>query len=241
VTDSASETGKHRSKRRVFVPLVWTAGAVAAVLLGLTVSGTLSGFTAAITNDTNTTGSGTLLMQETNSVGPVNCYSNGGSGSAAITTNTNTCSTINKLGGDQSPNTAGLNLTPGAAGTVTVVTIKNAGSIAASLFTLTPSTCAQSTNTGNTVVSAVGAYGSASDFCTKVNVTIKKGATTVFQGTAAQLSSGTGAATPLVANLGPVSAGGSAVMEFDVSLDTTAGNSYQGLALSLPMTWQFTQ
>lgn len=242
MADSSSASGKHRSKRRRLIPLVWLAGAVSAVLLALTVSGTISGFTASITNDTNTTGSGTLLMQESNSGGTVTCYSNGAAANTAIGgTNANTCSTINKLGGDQSPSTSGLNLAPGGAGTVTTVNIKNAGSIAAGQFTLAPAACAQSTNTGNSVVSGVGAYGSATDFCTKVNITIKKAGTTVFQGTAAQLSAGTGAATPLLANLGPVAAGASLAMEFDVSLDSSAGNTYQGLALSLPMTWQFTQ
>jgi hypothetical protein len=74
-----------------------------------------------------------------------------------------------------------------------------------------------------------------------VNVTIKQNSTSVFVGTAAQLASGSGAATPLPANLGAVSAGTTVTLEFDVSLDSSAGNTYQGLALSLPLAWQFTQ
>jgi hypothetical protein len=217
------------------VPLVWAAGAVAAVLLGLTVTGTISGFTASITNTQNTTGSGTLLMQETNNAGTVSCYSNGvAAGSAVGATNSNNCATINKLGGDQ---TGGLNLAPGTAGTATIVKVKNAGTVDASQFTLTPASCTQSNNTGN---AAVIANGSATDFCTKVNVTIKQGSTTIFAGTAAQLSAGSGA-TPLPANLGAVPSGTTVTLEFDVSLDSSATNAYQGLALSLPMTWQFTQ
>jgi hypothetical protein len=232
--DTSSETGRHSSKRRRLVPLVWVAGAASAVLLGLTVTGTISGWTASITNTTNTTGSGTLLMQETNSVGPVTCYSNG-TATGTIGTNSANCSTINKFGGDQ---TNGLNLAPGTTATVTTVSIKNAGTIVASQFTLTGGACTQSPNTGNT---GVIANGSATDFCTKINVTIKQAGVVVFAGTAAQLAGASGATTALPANLGPVAAGATVSMEFDVSLAATADNTYQGLALSLPLTWQFTQ
>jgi len=223
-------------RKRRFVPLLWVAGATAAALLGLAVTGTISGFTAAITNSTNTTGSGTLLMQESNTGGTVTCYSNGSAANSTIgSSNSNTCSTLNKLGGDQ---TNGLNLAPGATVTISTVKVKNAGTIDASQFTLTPGACTQSNNTGNT---GVIASGSASDFCTKIDVTIKQNGTAVFVGTAAQLASGTGASTPLPSNLGAVTAGTTVTLEFDVSLDSSAGNTYQGLALSLPMTWQFTQ
>jgi hypothetical protein len=239
MSDETPDSANHRAKRRRVVPLVWAAGAAAAVLLGLTVTGTISGFTASITNDTNTSGSGTLLMQESNSAGTVTCYSNGAAANSAVgAANSNTCSTINKLGGDQAPNTNGLNLAPGTTGTATIVNIKNAGTITASQFTLTPSTCTQSVNSGNTQVIA---NGTATDFGTKVNVKVKQAGVVVFQGTAAQLASGTGATTPLPANLGAVTAGTSVALEFDVSLDSAATNAYQGLALSLPMTWQFTQ
>jgi hypothetical protein len=224
------------SKPRRFVPLVWAAGAVAAGLLGLAVTGTISGFTGSITNSANTSGSGTLLMQESNTGGTVTCYSNGSAANSTIgSSNSNTCSTLNNLGGDQ---TNGLNLAPGATGTVTTVKIKNAGTVDAAQFTLTPGSCTQSANSGN---AGVIANGSATDFCTKVDVTIKQNGTTVFLGTAAQLASGSGATTPLPANLGAVSAGTTVSLEFDVSLNSSAGNTYQGLALSLPLTWQFTQ
>ena len=145
---------RNRRRRRI-VPVVWIAGAAAATLLGLAVSGTLSGFTASITNDTNTAGTGTLLMQESNGAGTVFCYSNGVNANSAVgASNSNTCSTINKLGGDQ---TNGLNLAPGLNSTTTTVKIKNAGSLAASQFTLTPSSCTQSNNTGNAAVSPTAA------------------------------------------------------------------------------------
>lgn len=240
--ESSAPTPSHRRfGGRKLGHLAWVAGAVATAMVGLSVTGTISGFTASITNTQNTTGSGTLIMQETNNAGTVSCYSNGATANATIGTNANNCATINKFGGDVTPDTAGLNLVPGAAGNTTIVKIKNAGSISATTFTLAPSTCTQSNNTGNSVVAGVGAYGTATDLCTKVNVVIKQGATTVFSGTAAQLASGTGATTPLVANLGPVAAGSLVSMTFVVSLDTTAGNTYQGLALNLPMTWNFSQ
>jgi hypothetical protein len=232
--ETTPDAGRHSSKRRRLVPLVWVAGAASAVLLGLTVTGTISGWTASITNTTNTTGSGTLLMQETNSVGPVTCYSNG-TVNGTIGTNNANCSTINKFGGDQ---TNGLNLAPGTAATVTTVSIKNAGTIAASQFALTGGLCTQSANTGN---AGVIANGSATDFCAKVNVTIKEAGVVVFAGTAAQLAGATGATTNTLTLLGPVAANTAVSMEFDVSLASGADNTYQGLALSLPMTWQFTQ
>ncbi|MBE7188979.1 hypothetical protein [Jatrophihabitans endophyticus] len=249
MTDSTPPTNrKHRSKHtRRLVPIAWVAGAAAATMLGLTISGTLSGFTAEIDNSTNTAGSGTLLMQESNNAGTVNCYSNGAAANSAIgAANTNTCATINKFGGDQ---TGGLNLAPGTGTNVTTVKIKNAGTIAASMFTLTPykansgdaSACTQSNNTGNTGVSAVGAYGSATDFCSQVNVVIKQAGTTIFSGTAAQLASGTGATTALPSNLGPVAAGATVTLEFDVSLSGSASNAEQGLALSEPLAWKFVQ
>ena len=241
MSDSTPDAGRHRSpKGRRIVPLVWLAGAAAATVLALTVSGTLSGFSASIQNTINTTGSGTLLMQESNGAGTVNCYSTGAAANTAIgAANSNTCATINKLGGDQ---TNGLNLAPGLNSTTTTVKIKNAGSLAASTFTLAPtSTCMQSNNTTNTVVAGVGAYGSATDFCTQINVTITNNGTTIFQGTAAQLGGATGATTPLPANLGATASGATNTLVFSTALATGASNAYQGLALSLPLTWTFNQ
>ena len=72
-------------------------------------------------------------------------------------------------------------------------------------------------------------------------MTVTNNGTTVFQGTAAQLAGASGATTSLPANLGATAAGATNTLVFSVSLNSSASNAYQGLALSLPMTWQFTQ
>lgn len=234
-TPSPETNAPRTRRRRRLVPVVWIAGAAAATLLGLAVSGTLSGFTASIDNTQNTGGSGTLLMQEADGTGTVHCYSNGaGAGSAIGASNSNTCSTIDKFGADNN-----LVPTTSANATATTVTIKNAGTVDASGFTLAPdSACTQSANAANT---GVIANGSASDFCSKINLIIKQGTATVFSGTAAQLGGDSGATTDTLNALGPVAAGTTVSFEFDIWLDSSVDNSYQGLALSLPMTWQFTQ
>ena len=53
-------------KRIRFAPVALLAGIFAAVLLSLSLTGTLSGFAASITNTANSAASGTLIMQEQN-------------------------------------------------------------------------------------------------------------------------------------------------------------------------------
>jgi hypothetical protein len=209
-----------KTKRVRFAPLAIATGVAAAVLLSVSMSGTLSGFVASITNDQNTAASGSLVMQESQ-VGAtgtptITCLSTSATGGAD--TNAATCSTINKFGGSTT-------MIPGQ--TVTsVVNIKNVGTSKASTFTLTPGAlCAQSKN--GTV------NGSATDFCAKLNVVITSGSTTVFSGTAATLA-GSPAKT-----LTALAAGASSDFTFAVTLDSSVGNTYQGLGASLPLTWTF--
>lgn len=54
------------AKRLRFTPLALTTVLLSAGLLSLSVTGTLSGFTAAITNSANSAATGTLIMQEQN-------------------------------------------------------------------------------------------------------------------------------------------------------------------------------
>jgi hypothetical protein len=213
-TESTSSAAPERRRRR-FVPLVWGSSLVAMALLALGVGSTLSGFSASITNSKNTAGSGTLVMEE-DGPGSTVCLS---SAAGTVTaTNSGTCSTINKFGG----NTAMVPGTP----VTTSITIKNNGTSPANTFTLTPGACTQSAN------GAVN--GTATDFCSKLDVTITSGSTTIFTGTAASLAAGG------VINLpAPVAAGASVPFTFTVTLDPSADNSYQGLAASEPLTWQF--
>ena len=209
-------------RRRRLVPLVWLGSAAAATVVALGVSGTLSGFTASINNTSNTAATGTLTMSETS--GAITCYSNG-TVNGAPDSNAGTCGTIDKFGGSTT-------MAPGVAGPAVTVTIANTGTINAGAFTLTPgATCAQSLNGATN--------GSAVDLCSKLNVTIDKGASVgtgnVYSGTLAALAGH----APFV--LTALNAAGSAQFTFQVTLASGAGNSYQGLKASLPLTWAFTQ
>lgn len=204
-----------KAKRRRFTPIALTTGVLAAALLSVSMTGTLSGFVASITNSTNTTATGALIMQEQNAGGTITCLSTDG---GSINTNTATCATINKLGGTTTP------LTPGTP-VSTNITITNIGTIKANTFTLTPAACTQS----NFATPA----GSATDLCAKLNLVITQGATTVYSGTAAAL--GTTARTIT----GGAAVGTSIPFTFTVTLDSTAGNTYQNLQASIPLTWTF--
>ena len=209
-----------RAPRRFrMAPIALIAGVGAAALLALSLTGTLSGFAASITNSSNTAASGTLVMQEQNAAGSVTCSSTDG---GTVSTNAATCSTINKFGGSTT-------MTPGNTVT-TSIAIKNTGTAAASTFTLTPGTkCTPSAN-GTT-------NGSATDICAKMNLKITSGAATIYTGTLAGFASTTASSLTLPA---APAAGVSVPFTFAVTLDSSADNTYQGLAASVPMTWTFT-
>jgi hypothetical protein len=192
--------------------------------LAASVQGSLGTFTASITNNANTTATGTLVMQEQNAAATVTCNStDAGLTANDINTNSSLCSTIDQYGGTSSP------LVPGGS-VATTITFRNTGTAAASAFTVTPGACTQS---------AAGATsGSAIDLCGKLTVAVTKtvsGTTTaVGSGTATALGSG-GAL-----NIGSLAAGASLSITFTVTLSSSAGNTYQGLNASQPMVWQFT-
>ena len=198
-------------KRKASLPIL-IAGGLSSLVLALGMTPTFSAFTAQILNDTNTAGSGTLVMEESNAAGTVTCNS----ASGGVSTNSATCSTINKYGGD-------LAMIPGKTVT-TVINIKNAGSVTASTFSLTPGTCTQATN--GTV------NGTATDLCKKIKLVITSGSTTVYNGTA-------DAFTAAVSLPVPVASGVSVPFSFSVTLDNTVSNAYQGLKVSQPLTWNF--
>ncbi len=206
-------------KRRRFTRASIATGLLGAALLSVSMTGTLSGFVASITNTTNTAGSGVIAMQETSTSGtPATCSSTDGGGASA---NAASCTTINKFGGN-------LAMVPGQTST-TSITIKNTGTVAASSFTLTPgANCVQSKN--GTV------NGSATDLCAKLNVVITSGTAVVFSGTAASLAGATASSFTMPA---APAAGASVPFTFAVTLASNAGNGYQGLAASLPLTWTF--
>lgn len=205
------------------------AAGIGSVLIAGSSVAVISGFTASITNSVNTVGSGALIMTETS--GANTCVSSG----SVVTSNTATCSTINKYG-------ASTSAVPGTP-ISTTVTITDSGSVAANSFTLTAGSCTQSTN---------GAFnGTDASFCGKVDVTIQETgktacvypasatavcpATPTSAGTLAALSGTSPTLTPVT-----VAAGAARTFVITVMLDgTTATNADQGLLASQPLTWAF--
>lgn len=204
------------------------AAGVGSVLIAGSSVAVISGFTASITNSVNSVGSGALIMTETS--GANTCVSSG----SAVTSNTATCSTINKYG-------ASTTAVPGTS-ISTTVTISDTGTVAANGFTLTAGTCGQSNN---------GAYnGTDASFCGKVDVTIQESgktacvfpasttaacpATPTSAGTLASLSGTSPALNPVT-----VAAGASRTFVITVMLDNTATNADQGLLASQTLTWAF--
>jgi hypothetical protein len=126
---------RRREKRRRFVPLVWVGSIVAVGILAASVNGSLSGFSASVTNQANQAGSAQApILVET---GP---NSSGTSTTCASTSGTNgayTCTTINKYGNGGESNLA---MVPGSSASTTV-TFANTSTQPASTFTLAAGTC----------------------------------------------------------------------------------------------------
>src|SRR5690349_11932071 len=114
-----------RTATRTTAPYIWLASALAAAVLTLSVSGTLSGWTTAVlTNDTNTAATaGAVVLKEANAAGTTTCFS------SADPSNVATCSTINKYGGTATP------LIPGGT-QVTSVTFTDVGARNGTSFAL---------------------------------------------------------------------------------------------------------
>ncbi len=216
-----------RRVRRHLTPFIVGAGVLSTAALALASSGVLSGFTASITNSANSVATGTLLMQEDGQ--GQTCLST--SSSSQIGSNAGTCTAINKFG-------AGNTLSVPGSSYSTSVTIKNAGSVAASSFSLAPSACLQTT--------PVAGIGSDLTFCAKVLVSIENDTATP----SCLLGGAAGAACPAVPtasladwttalNLGAVAAGDTRTYKFTVMIAAAADNTDQGLAATEPLTWTF--
>lgn len=212
-------TNHIRTRRRGAVLPVVVAGAISSLLLGFSMTPTFSALAASIQNTVNTAGTGTLIMQESNSDGSVLCNSTDG---GSVSTNSATCATINKYGGN-------LAMVPGQTVT-TQITIKNTGTVPASSFTLAGGACAQSNNGSSN--------GTANDLCAKTNLVIKSGSTTIYSGTAQAFNAQNLNILTLLGQAN-VAADASIPFSFAVTIDSAVGNTYQGLKLSQPMTWTF--
>jgi hypothetical protein len=216
---SASTSGAR--KRLRFTPVALVTGLLASGLLALTMTGTLSGFIASITNSANTAGSGSLVMEEKSTTGPAaTCLSTDG---GTVSTNTATCTTINKFGGN-------LNMAPGVS-VSTSITIKNTGTITPATFVLGHGSACAVTPNGSPSGSGTATM------CAQLKVKIVSGAATVFDGTAASLA----AAIPSAITMPAAPAAGVSIpFTITTTLDPAADNTYQGLSVSLPLTWTFT-
>jgi hypothetical protein len=222
---------RHRRHRRRITPVFVIAGLVGVSALALATSGVLSGFTASITNSTNTISTGTLLMQESGQ--SQTCLST--AAASQISTNAGVCATINKFG---LANTLSI---PGSSYTSTI-TVKNTGTVPANTFTLTPSGCTSTTPAAGT--------GSDAAFCGKVLISIEDDTTTpscLIGGTAGSACPATptatltswAAASNLNATAGAVAANASRVYKFTVMISATADNTDQGLTASEALVWAF--
>lgn len=223
-------SGQNPTPRRRLVPVALIAGVAATGALALATTGTLSAFTASITNTVNSTATGSLIMQETGpgGAGTVTCTStDAGAGNTGNTINANTatCATINKYGGSTA-------LVPGATAPTTTVTLTNTGSVAAKTFTVAYGACTNGTGPNGTV-------GGSAKLCDLLNVAVTTG---TAPGTALAGASGTptNLATKSVTIPGGVAPGASVVVNFTVSLPGTADNTLQNVSLSQPITWTFT-
>jgi len=219
-----------RSSRRAERPSRGTLGALgaaalAAMILVLGVNGTLASWTSAIiSNDTNTVATASAVILREVGPGPTTCLSSSG------TSNSYTCSTINKYGGTGSP------LAPGGS-VVTDVVFSNVGSAAASTFVLTPGSCTQSPTAGSGTPPA-------GNVCTNGDLTVavscSDGGTYAAGSAWSDLKYTAGAPGSLPASLthtATLAAGASFTCRFTVALSASASVLDQGITASQPLTW----
>jgi hypothetical protein len=217
-------TDNHRKRRR-FAPLIWVSGGLAAVLMVLGVSGTLSDWTSAvISNDSNSAGTTSSVVLEETGVD--------GAGAAATCTtantvdNTYTCSQINKYGDGGALDTT---LAPGDSISSTV-TLANTGSGDASTFTMIPGPCTSEYNTG---VHVGNPPASGDDLCGQLQVAVAcTGDATL---TVAATSLATFAATHTLAT--GLASGETTSCEFTVSLPSTTPSNYSGQTVTQGIDW----
>ncbi|MBE7189077.1 hypothetical protein [Jatrophihabitans endophyticus] len=231
MTDSSAP--KHRRPHRLHLaPVAWISGAVAAAVLVLGASGTLSTWTAAIlNNNTNTvaTSNAVVLQEQVTGSNTINadCQSSNGGFS-----NTSTCKEIDKYGGTATP------LVPGTSQSSSV-TFTNIGSGPASKLILTPGTCAQTplAGTGTPVNPASLCSASAADV--QLVLACYDGATAT--GTAytdLAYSGNLGAFTAAKTHTATIAKNAQVTCKFTVSLSATASPLDGGITISQPLTWE---
>lgn len=227
----AAHAARRHADRRRLRPgprgLVLGACALAAVLLGLSVNGTLADWTSAVlSNSTNTVASNTaVILQEVGPDGTVahasqTCRSSDGAANSA------TCTTINKYGGTTAP------LSPGSS-QVTDVVFTNLGAADASSFVLTPGTCTSTPATGTPTPN---------NLCTTdltVAISCSNGSTYAAGSAWTDLvhPAGAAASIPTLTHAAGLASGASATCRFTVALPANASVLDQGLTVSHPLSW----
>lgn len=219
---------------------------LATLMLSLTAYTVFGGFSATITNPTNTFSSGTLTLEEVAN-GGTPCLSSPNT-TGGITTNINSACASNDFGGVASPGAAPTNP---ATVTANTIVLTNTGSLSAATLALTPG--ANCSVTGNPVGSGANSASTGSDttgFCSKVDIQIETDTAGVFN---CLYGGPTGSACPATMSntynlssligAGPVTVGSNVASQasvtviVNVGLDPSATNADQGLTATLPVTW----
>lgn len=206
-------------KRRRFTVAALAAGLIGTAAMSLSLTGTLSGFVATITNSQNTAAVAALAVSETS--GSVTCNSYDG---------TATCSNINKYGGTATP------LVPGKSQTVTVQ-FANTGSVDVGSSSLTAGACT-ATSTG--VVGSTSPASSSSapgNVCSVLTVSVYPAATAT--GTPLYTGALSGFTGPIA--LGTLAKGATQSYTFVTSLPSSATTAIQGQQVAQALTWTYNQ
>lgn len=230
--------------------LALVAGLAGTAALALATTASLGGFTASITNNANTTGTGSLVMQEAVGSGPTTTCLSTGTGTTGSNTvnssNANATCPGNKFG-------ALSNAKPGDSNATNVV-ISNVGTITASSLTMSVGACTQAHNTANSNTY----FGSDTGFCGKVDVTVEDDTVSgtprcVFPAgagacpalssanTLTSLATSFAAPTSILPASTTVAAGAARTYKVTAGIDSGADNSDQGLTATQPITFAFAQ
>lgn len=222
-----TSTTEERPATRRRAGVLALSGALAAVLLTLGVTGTLSSWTSAIIgNDDNTADSAGAVVLEETGPGGVTCTT------ATSATNTATCSSINKYGDDGAAATGATALQPGD-GVSTTVTLTNTGPSDAATFTLTPGACAATYHSGFRQGQSPLP---ADDLCSQLTVGAEcvAGSTSVLSVAPVALASFSGTRTIT----GGLASGDAVDCTFTVALASGSGARFSGQTAEQDLTWQ---